>query len=117
MRYANNFNPEWGYLAPAPGFTRTARIALVAAAVGASAGGAVVFSLLEGPPAAETSVAARTLVQPADAGVSAAQAAQAHPQAGPALQPPVLQPQVQTRSQPEMRTSDMRTVVHRPVLQ
>jgi hypothetical protein len=63
MRHAGNFNPEWGYLAPAPGFLRTVRIALVAAAVGASAGGAVVFSLIE-RPVAETSVAARTLVQP-----------------------------------------------------
>ena len=66
MRHANNFHPEWGYLAPAPSFRRTARVALVAAAVGASAGGAVVFSLVERPVAEEASVAARTLVQPAN---------------------------------------------------
>jgi hypothetical protein len=61
MRPAGNFNPEWGYVAPAPGFMRTLRIALVAGAVGASAGAAVVFSLVD-RPAAEESVASRTLV-------------------------------------------------------
>jgi hypothetical protein len=66
MRHARNFNPEWGYLAPAPSFLRTARIVVVAAAVGASAGAAVVFSLVD-HPVAEESVAARTLVLPADA--------------------------------------------------
>jgi hypothetical protein len=65
MRFANNFNPEWGYLAPAPSFARTMRTVLVAAAIGASAGGAVVFSLVVHPAAEEYSVAARTLVQPA----------------------------------------------------
>jgi hypothetical protein len=63
MRLAGNFNPEWGYLAPAPSLLRTIRIALVAGAVGATAGAAVVFSLVE-KPAAEESVASRTLVQP-----------------------------------------------------
>ncbi len=65
MRFAGNFNPEWGYLAPAPSFIRTVRIAVVAAAVGATAGAAVVFSLAD-HPAAEESVAARTLAGPAD---------------------------------------------------
>ena len=63
MRRAGNFNPEWGYLAPAPSFMRTARIVIVSAAVGATAGTAVVFSLVD-RPAAEESVAARTLAQP-----------------------------------------------------
>ena len=49
MRGAANFNPEWGYLAPAPSFMRTVRIVVVAAAVGASAGAAVVFSLVDRP--------------------------------------------------------------------
>jgi len=62
---ARNFNPEWGYLAPAPSFARTVRIVIVAAAVGATAGAAVVFSLVDRPSAEET-VAARTLVQPVD---------------------------------------------------
>ena len=65
MRFAGNFNPEWGYLAPAASFIRTVRIAVVAAAVGATAGAAVVFSLVD-RPAAEASVAARTLARPAD---------------------------------------------------
>jgi hypothetical protein len=66
MRFGDNFNPEWGYLAPAPRFMRTVRVAVVAAAVGASAGGALVFSLIERPAAEETSVAARTLAEPVE---------------------------------------------------
>ena len=65
MRHAGNFNPEWGYLAPAPNFLRTTRLFVVAAAIGATASAAVVFSLMD-RPAAETSVAARTLVQPVE---------------------------------------------------
>ena len=65
MRNAGNFNPEWGYVAPAPNFLRTARLFVVAAAIGATASAAVVFSLMD-RPAAETSVAARTLVQPVE---------------------------------------------------
>jgi hypothetical protein len=65
MRHAGNFNPEWGYIAPAPNFLRTARVFVVAAAIGATASAAVVFSLMDWP-AAETSVAARTLVQPVE---------------------------------------------------
>ncbi len=66
MRFADNFNPEWGYLAPAPSFIRTARVALVAAAIGATSGAAVVLTLIDYPAAEETSVAARTLVQRGD---------------------------------------------------
>jgi hypothetical protein len=65
MRHAGNFNAEWGYLAPAPSFLRTARLVIVAAAIGATAGAAVVFSLVDRPEA-EESVAARTLVRPLD---------------------------------------------------
>src|SRR2546430_2778080 len=65
MRHAGNFNPEWDYIAPAPNFLRTARVFVVAAAIGAMASAAVVFSLMD-RPVAETSVAARTLVQPVD---------------------------------------------------
>ncbi|MGO9701610.1 MAG: hypothetical protein ACLPX7_20365 [Xanthobacteraceae bacterium] len=67
MRFADNFNPEWGYLAPAPSFMHTARVAIVAAAIGATSGAAVVFSLIDRPAAEETSIAARTLVQQGDA--------------------------------------------------
>jgi hypothetical protein len=49
MRSAGNFHPEWGYLAPAPTFVRTVRIALVATAIGAVAGAAVVVSLVQRP--------------------------------------------------------------------
>jgi hypothetical protein len=65
MRHAGNFNPEWGYLAPAPNILRTTRLFVVAAAIGATASAAVVFSLMD-RTAAETSVAARTLVQPVE---------------------------------------------------
>src|SRR6516165_657720 len=70
MRHAGNFNPEWGYLAPAPNFLRTTRLFVIAAAIGATASAAVVFSLMD-RPAAETSVAARTLVQPVEPAVPA----------------------------------------------
>jgi len=58
---ARSAHPEWGYLAPVPGFVRMARVALVACAVGATAGAGVVVSLLDRLP--ERSVAARTLVR------------------------------------------------------
>ena len=63
MRYDRNFNPEWGYVAPAPSVMRTARLIGVAAIIGATVGAATVFSLLD-RPIAEESVAARTLVTP-----------------------------------------------------
>lgn len=63
MRSAGNFHPQWGYLAPAPSFLRGARIVLVATAVGATAGAAVVVSLLGRPGAdADNSIAAHALV-------------------------------------------------------
>ena len=63
MRSARNFHPQWGYLAPAPSFLRSARIVLVATAVGAIAGAAVVVSLVERPGAdADNSLAAHALV-------------------------------------------------------
>ena len=71
MRHAGNFNPEWGYLAPAPNLVRTTRLFVVAAAIGATASAAVVFSLMD-RTAAETSVAARTLVQPVEPPMRAA---------------------------------------------
>jgi hypothetical protein len=77
-----NFHPEWGCLAPAPSFLRTMRAVLVATAVGATAGGGVVLSLV-GHSAGQTSVAERTLVRPIPAvstSVSAPQTAQLNPQ-------------------------------------
>ena len=94
MRYAGNFHPEWGYLAPAPGFMRSARVAVVATAIGATAGAGVVLSLVDRP--AETSVAARTLVRPVEAaaprvvGPSATPLAQAPSERRPAVPTLVL---------------------------
>jgi hypothetical protein len=64
MRSAGNFHPEWGYLAPAPSFMRTLRIALVATAIGATAGAVVMVSLVARPGAstADSSIAAHALV-------------------------------------------------------
>ncbi len=62
MSTSVNFHPEWGCLAPAPSLLRTMRIVLVATAVGATAGGGVVLSLVG--HSAEPSVAERTLVRP-----------------------------------------------------
>ena len=94
MRFAGNFHPEWGYLAPAPSFLRTARVALVAAAVGATAGAGVVLSLTDRP--VETSVAARTLVRPVEAAASdvdrASQAALAQAAAPPVVEAQAAKP-------------------------
>ena len=49
MRYDRNFNPEWGYVAPAPSVMRTARLVGLAAIIGATVGAATVFSLLDRP--------------------------------------------------------------------
>jgi hypothetical protein len=65
MLRAGNFNLEWGYLAPAPSFLRTVRLVVVAAAIAATASAVVVFALMR-QPAAEESIAARTLVQSVD---------------------------------------------------
>ena len=73
MRFAGNFHPEWGYLAPAPNFMRTARVVVVATAIGATAGAAVVLSLAERSApgavadAGKTMVVVHSLVQPAEA--------------------------------------------------
>ena len=66
MRHTANFHPEWGYLAPAPSFIRTARVVLVATAVGAIVGAGAGFSRVSHQPT-EPSVAARTLVRPIEA--------------------------------------------------
>src|SRR5262249_7962068 len=58
---ARNFNPEWGYVAPAPSVMRTDCLIVVAAIILAAAGTATVFSLLH-RPVMEAPVAAHTLV-------------------------------------------------------
>jgi hypothetical protein len=113
MRFGGNFNPEWGYLAPAPSFMRTARIVVVATAIGATAGAAVVLSLAERPmpgalaDAGKSLVVVHSLVQPAEAAtpVAAALAPAATPAspvitAKPAMVPPVVRPQIQANAQP-----------------
>lgn len=46
MHSAGNFHPEWGYFAPMPAFRRSLRVAVIAAAIGATAGAVVVVSLI-----------------------------------------------------------------------
>jgi len=90
MRHVGNFNPEWGYLSPAPSLLRTARVFVVAVAIGATASAAVVFSLMD-RPAAETSVAARTLVlsaEPSQPAREAQRTAQQPPNSARAAQAP-----------------------------
>jgi hypothetical protein len=103
MRHAGNFNPEWGYLAPAPNFLRTTRLFVVAAAIGATASAAVVFSLMD-RPAAETSVAARTLVQPVEPALPARSAplvAQLQTQSEPASASPTQRADASSAMRPQ----------------
>jgi hypothetical protein len=58
MRHAYGLSPEWAH--PASSSPRTIGIVLVALAVGAVAGGTVIFSFVDRPPA-QPSVAARSL--------------------------------------------------------
>jgi hypothetical protein len=85
MRSAGNFSPEWGYLAPAPSFMRTARIVAVATAIGATAGAGVVLSLLD-RPAAEGD---RTSLVAVHAIVTSVQAATAPAATAPIASAPV----------------------------
>ena len=126
MRFVGNFNPEWGYLAPAPSFIRTVRIAVVAAAVGATAGAAVVFSLVD-RPVAEESVAARTLARPTDSAAAhtasqtvqlqvptrAAQA-RAKPDAAAPSQSVMLSPANAAAVSPAASESGARSTIQRP---
>ena len=87
MRSAGNFSPEWGYLAPAPSFALTARVVLVATAIGATAGAGVVLSLIDRPSEPEkTPVAARAIVTSVRA-EAVPSAAPAVPTATPAAKP------------------------------
>ncbi|HTV38563.1 MAG TPA: hypothetical protein VMF12_19195 [Xanthobacteraceae bacterium] len=94
MRSAGNFHPEWGYLAPAPSFMRTARVALVATAIGATAGAVVVVSLVARPGANDdnSSIAAHALVSAAP--LVTAPVVSASPPAGkaPATVTPAMTP-------------------------
>ena len=90
MPYARNVNPEWGYVAPAPSVMRMARLILVAAIIGATAGAATVFSLPDRPVAQE-SVAARTLVAPDSRGrLTASTSVAAQQPTAPTLTSPAM---------------------------
>src|ERR1700675_1668783 len=97
MRSAGNFNPEWGYLAPAPSFMRTARVVLVATAIGATAGAGVVLSLVDHPAAdgEKMSVAAHAIVTAVQAAPGPARTMTAAPVAAAAAVnvPPAAQAQ------------------------
>jgi hypothetical protein len=100
MRSAGNLSPEWGYLAPAPSFARTARVVLVATAIGATAGAGVVLSLINRPTEPEkTPIAARAIVTSVRAAAvpSAASSARADAVAAPADTPPLAAPPVSKR--------------------
>ena len=79
MRHAKNLHPEWGYVPAANRFSRTISIFLVATAIGATAGGGVVLSLVD-VPTGQASVRAHTLAAPAQALISAPEVAQPIPQ-------------------------------------
>ena len=73
MRHARHFNPEWGYVSPAPSVMRMDCLIVVAAIILAAAGAAMVFSLLHRPEVAPeisrpvtagTSVAAQQPTEP-----------------------------------------------------
>lgn len=95
MRSAGNFHPDWGYLAPAPSFMRTVRIALVATAIGAVAGAVVVVSLVERPGSNEdTAIAAHALLTRAPVIKTPAVASRPIAPAVPKTTPTHLQPSV-----------------------
>jgi hypothetical protein len=99
MRSAGNFHPEWGYLAPTPSFVRTLRIALVATAIGATAGAGVVVSLVARPASggtADSLIAAHALVT----GVPAANPASAAAVQAAAVVPPPAAAGVQQAAPP-----------------
>ena len=103
MRSGGNSNPEWGYLAPAPSFMRTARIVVVATAIGATAGAGVVLTLAGSgnnpglqADTGKSLVVVRSLVQPAEAAAATtephiASVASAAPVATPVVTPQPLQ--------------------------
>ena len=99
MRPGGNFSPEWGYLAPVPSFLRTARIVVVATAVGATAGAGVVLSLIEHPTpeVSTTAAAARAIVTSAQAAPAPVAASIATKEIVTPVKPPA---QVQASAQP-----------------
>ncbi len=106
MRSAGNFNSEWGYLAPAPSFVRTVRVVMVATAVGATAGAAVVLSLIDHPSAEHN----RTAAIAAHAIVTSVQAAPATaPQAPHSAAAPLAAPVSMTSTAGPVAPSPVQT--------
>jgi hypothetical protein len=106
MRQAKYLHPEWGILAPPPGFARAMRILVIAAAVGATAGSGVILSLVDRTPAV-----ARTLPMPA--------AAPAQPRSAP-LMSALVRSRGVIESEPAKTTPSMartKPVAHSPQLQ
>lgn len=94
MPHGGNFNPEWGYLAPKPGFIRSIRMVLLAGGIGTVAGMAVAVALVA-RPAPQMSVAARTMAQPSVSDGLAKSAS------APAFDAEVLQNSTPHAAQPE----------------
>src|SRR5580692_3069897 len=121
MRFAGNFHPEWGYLAPAPNFMRTARVVVVATAIGATAGAAVVLSLAERSApgavadAGKTMVVVHSLVQPAEAAAPAVAPAVAPVAAAVPAAPVAPVAHVQASIQPSTTAPVMRQPSAPPV--
>jgi hypothetical protein len=108
MRSGGNFNPEWGYLAPAPSFMRTARIVVVATAIGATAGAGVVLTLASSgnnlglqADTGKSLVVVRSLVQPAEAATATTEPRVAPIASAAPIATPVVTPQpAQAAAQP-----------------
>jgi hypothetical protein len=113
MRSGGNFSPEWGYLAPAPSFLRTARIVVVATAVGATAGAGVVLSLIEHPTpeVSTTAAAAHAIVTSAQAAPAPVAASIATKEVVTPAKPPA---QVQASAQPMAPVQPAPVVAARP---
>jgi hypothetical protein len=103
MAFGGNFHPEWGALAPATSFMRTARIVAVATAIGATAGAGVVLSLAGSSgafdPQASSEAASdkpfvivHSLVQPAEAAPVTVQSAPSSVAAAAAVNVPAIAP-------------------------
>jgi hypothetical protein len=110
MRSAGNFHPEWGYLAPAPSFLRTARIALVATAIGATAGATVVVALAD-RPASNDENSSIAVYAPA---INSAAAKIANADAATLAQPPA-KAKADPLGSVQSRTSEASTAAHASV--
>ena len=105
MRLAGNSQPEWGYMVPAPSFARTARIVVVAIAIGATAGAAVVLSLVGRSADAEADagkapVVVRTALLPAAPAGAAAETSERVAGTTAPTPSPVMTPAAATASAP-----------------